>query len=163
MMNLSRHKKVLNHPIVFHTFIVKFFLLKMWNSCLISQIKQIPALYFQIRKKIYGKYSVIETEIFISYLNPEFKEIIRYLTLIEFIDGKENNDKLKILFGELEKYYHYLNIQYLNNNTLNIQAINMDILYKFKRSNKEHILSNAKNVYNAKISELFSKYRFLQL
>ena len=57
---------------------------------------------------------------FISYLNPEFKEIIRYLTLIEFIDGKENNDKLKILFGELEKYYHYLNIQYLNNNTLNI-------------------------------------------
>ena len=72
------------------------------------------------KKKIYGKYSVIETEIFISYLNPEFKEIIRYLTLIEFIDGKENNDKLKILFGELEKYYHYLNIQYLNNNTLNI-------------------------------------------
>ncbi len=39
----------------------------------------------------------------------------------------------------------------------------MDILYKFKRSNKEYILSNAKNVYNAKISELFSKYRFLQL
>lgn len=39
----------------------------------------------------------------------------------------------------------------------------MYILYKFKRSNKEHILSNAKNVYNAKISELFSKYRFLQL
>ncbi len=75
---------------------------------------------FLDKKKIYGKYSVIETEIFISYLNPEFKEIIRYLTLIEFIDGKENNDKLKILFGELEKYYHYLNIQYLNNNTLNI-------------------------------------------
>ena len=75
---------------------------------------------FLDKKKIYGKYSVIETEIFISYLKPEFKEIIRYLTLIEFIDGKENNDKLKILFGELEKYYHYLNIQYLNNNTLNI-------------------------------------------
>lgn len=75
---------------------------------------------FLDKKKIYGKYSVIETEIFISYLNPEFKEIIRYLTLIEFIDGKENNDKLKILFGELKKYYHYLNIQYLNNNTLNI-------------------------------------------
>ena len=46
---------------------------------------------FLDKKKIYGKYSVIETEIFISYLNPEFKEIIRYLTLIEFIDGKENN------------------------------------------------------------------------
>ncbi len=75
---------------------------------------------FLDKKKIYGKYSVIEAEIFISYLNPEFKEIIRYLTLIEFIDGKENNDKLKILFEELEKYYHYLNIQYLNNNTLNI-------------------------------------------
>ncbi len=75
---------------------------------------------FLDKKKIYGKYSVIETEIFISYLNPEFKEIIRYLTLIEFIDGKENNDKLKILFEELEKYYHYLNIQYLNNNALNI-------------------------------------------
>ncbi len=45
----------------------------------------------------------------------------------------------------------------------------MDILHRFKRSNKEqhqnndHILSNAKNVYNARISELFSKYRFLQL
>ncbi len=75
---------------------------------------------FLDKKKIYGKYSVIEAEIFISYLNPEFKEIIRYLTLIEFIDGKENNDKLKILFEELEKYYHYLNIQYLNNNALNI-------------------------------------------
>ncbi len=34
---------------------------------------------FLDKKKIYGKYSVIETEIFISYLNPEFKEIIRYL------------------------------------------------------------------------------------
>lgn len=45
----------------------------------------------------------------------------------------------------------------------------MDILYKFKKNKnmqKEKnldIISNSKNVYNARISELFSKYRFLQL
>lgn len=69
---------------------------------------------FLHKKKIHGKYSVIEVEIFLSYLNPEFKDIIRYLSLIEYIDGKENNDKLKILFEVLEKYYHYCSMQYLN-------------------------------------------------
>ena len=69
---------------------------------------------FLHKKKIHGKYSVIEAEIFLSYLNPEFKDIIRYLSLIEYIDGKENNDKLKILFEVLEKYYHYCSMQYLN-------------------------------------------------
>lgn len=44
----------------------------------------------------------------------------------------------------------------------------MDILHKFKKNTKEkeennNSLFNAKNAYNARISELFSKYRFLQL
>ncbi len=69
---------------------------------------------FLHKKKINSKYSVIEAEIFLSYLNPEFKDIIRYLSLIEYIDGKEKDDKLKILFEELEKYHHYCSMQYLN-------------------------------------------------
>ena len=48
----------------------------------------------------------------------------------------------------------------------------MDILHKIRAKRikdnnntekKENPLFNAKNVYNARITELFSKYRFLQL
>lgn len=62
---------------------------------------------FLYRKNLINKYSVIEAEIFISYLNKEFKDIIKYLTLFEYINGKENNNKLQILFSELEKYYQF--------------------------------------------------------
>ena len=42
----------------------------------------------------------------------------------------------------------------------------MDIFHKFKKEKQENnsnFIFNSKNAYNARISELFSKYRFLQL
>lgn len=44
---------------------------------------------FTYEKNINGKYSVIEQEIFVLYSNPNIADVIRHLSLFEFVNGLE--------------------------------------------------------------------------
>lgn len=62
---------------------------------------------FRFEENILEKYSVIEQELFILYSNPNILYIIKHLALFEFINGKEENEKMKIIFDEYERFLKY--------------------------------------------------------
>lgn len=62
---------------------------------------------FRFEQDIRDKYSVIEQEIFVLFSNPNIADVIRHLSLFEFINGLEEDEKMKYIFDEYTRYINY--------------------------------------------------------
>lgn len=62
---------------------------------------------FRYEKNILEKYTVIEQEIFVLYSNPYIADIIRHLSIFEFVNGLEDDGKMKFIFDEYTRYIAY--------------------------------------------------------
>lgn len=73
-----------------------------------SMQKQVDDFFiFRFEENIKDKYCVMEQEIFVLYSNPNIVDILKNLSVFEFVDGLEEDKKMKFIFDEYEKYMKY--------------------------------------------------------